>query len=127
MIVAVAVVNVVQATVHQVVDMIAMGYGFMAASRAMDMIGCVAGALAVGAVIGIGGGDREHVLVHVIAMRVVQVAVVEIVDVAVMLDGGVAALGAVLVAVIRVVLVVAAGHGADSGRVGVVTPRHYKV
>ncbi|GAC1035355.1 hypothetical protein thsps117_01120 [Pseudomonas sp. No.117] len=48
-----------------------------------------------------------------------QVAVVEIVDVAVMLDGGVATLGAVLVAVIRVVLIAAGGHGADSGRMGV--------
>lgn len=123
-----AVVDVVQAAIHQVVDMIAMGDGFVAAIGTMDVIGRMAAALAVGALVGIGGTDGEDVLVHVIAMHVVQVAVVKIVDVPVVLDGGVSAIRPMLMAVIGVMLGAATAHGTDSERDccwG--TPNHYKV
>ena len=128
MIVAMAVVDMVQAAIHQVVDVVAMGHGFMAAVRAVDMVGCMAGTLAMGALVGVGGADFDDVLVHVIAMHVVQVAVVEIVDVAVVLDGGVSAIRPMLVAVVGVMLVAAGGHGTDSEKGGGwVMPRHYEV
>ena len=102
-----------------------MGYGFMTATRTMDMIGRMTAALAMGAVIRVGGVDRQRVFIHVIAMHVVQVAVVEIVDVAVMLDGGVTAIRPVLMVVIRVMLFAAGGHDTDSEKGGcLVTPRH---
>lgn len=128
MIVAVAVMDMVQAAIDQIVDMVAVGYGFMAAVRAVNMIGCVAGALAMGALIGIDGADFDDVFVHVIAMHVVQVAVMEIVDVPVMLDGGVAAMRPMLVAVIGVMLVAAGGHSSDSAKGGCrLLPRYYEV
>jgi len=117
-IVAVAVVDMVQAAVYQVVDVVAVGHGFMAAIRAVNVVGGVAGTLAMGALVGIGGADVDDVLIHVIAMHVVQVAVMEIVDVPVMLDGGVTAIRPMLVAVIGVMLVGAGAHGADSGKSG---------
>jgi hypothetical protein len=43
--------------------------------------------------------DRDHVLVHVIVMRVMQVAIVQVVDVIAVTDGRVATVGTVLVLV----------------------------
>lgn len=124
-IVAMAVMDVMQAAIHQVVDVVTVGNGLVAAVRTMDMIGRVATALTVSAVIGIDGADLQHMLVHVIAMHMVQMAIVEIVDMAVMLDGGVAAIRTVLMAVIRVMLFAAGGHDTDSEKGGcLVTPRH---
>jgi len=121
-------VDVVQAAIHQVVDMVAMGNGFVAAIGTMDVIGRMAAALAVGALVGVGGTDGEDVLVHVIAMHVVQVAIVEIVDVPVMLDGGVPAIRPMLMTVIGVMLVAASAHATDSEKGGGwMTPSHYKV
>jgi len=111
--------DVMQTAIDQVVDMIAVGHGFVTPIGPVDVVGRMAAALAMGAVIRIGGIDLQHMLVHVIAMHVVQVAVVEVVDVASVLDGGVATIRTVLVAVIRVMLVAAGGHGTDSERVGV--------
>jgi hypothetical protein len=124
MIVAMAVVDVMQATIHQVVDVVAVGNGLVAAVRTMDMIGRMATALTMSAVIGIDGTDLQHMLIHVIAMHMVQMAIVEIVDMAVMLDSGVAAVRTVLMAVIHVMLF-AGGHDTDSekGRC-LMAPRH---
>ncbi len=119
-----AVVDVMQATIHQVVDVVAVGNGLVAAVRTMDMIGRMATALTMSAVIGIDGTDLQHMLIHVIAMHMVQMAIVEIVDMAVMLDSGVAAVRTVLMAVIHVMLF-AGGHDTDSekGR-RLMAPRH---
>ncbi|MDT3722385.1 hypothetical protein [Pseudomonas oryzihabitans] len=123
-----AIMDMMQAAIHQVVDMIAMGNGFVAAIGAMDMIGCVAAALAMSALVGIGGANGDDVFVDVIAMHVVQVTIVKIVDVPVMLDGGVSAIRPMLMAVIGVMLVAATAHATDSEKGGCrVTPGHYKV
>ena len=58
----------------------------------------------------IGGAYRDDVLVDVIAMHVVQVPVMQVVDMAAMPDGRVAAIGAVLVGVAGVLGIAAAGH-----------------
>jgi len=127
-VVAVAVMDVMQTAVHQVVDMITVGHGFMATIRPMDMLRLMAAALAMGAVIRVGGCDLQHMLVHMVAMHVVEMAIVEIVDVAIVLDGGVATVRTVLVAVMRVVLVAAGGHGNGSRSGGCRrAPCHYKV
>lgn len=118
MVVAVAVMDMMQPAIHQVVDMIAVGHGFVTAIGSMDVVGRMAAALAMGAVIRIGRIDLQHVLVHVITVHVVQMAVVEIVDVARVLDGGVATVRTVLVAVIGVMLLAAGAHGADSRKGG---------
>jgi hypothetical protein len=114
-----AVMDVMQTAIHQVVDMITVGHGFMTAIGSMDVVGPMAAALAMGAVIRVGGIDLQDVLVHVIAMHVVQMAVVQIVDMASVLDGGMATVRTVLVAVMRVMPVVAGGHGVTPEKVAV--------
>jgi hypothetical protein len=101
MIVAMVPVRMMQMAVDQVVDMITMWYRLVAAGRSMPMTFLVATAIVVGrAPLGIGAGYLDHVLVIVVAMRMVQVAVMEIVDVVAMLDRGVAAAWSVAVRVI---------------------------
>lgn len=105
-------VRVMQVTVHQVIDVIAMGYGLVAAPGAVNVSGGMAGAgMLRGALVRIGGRNREDVLVHVIVVRVMHVAVVKVVHVTVVADGDVIASGTVLVRMIGVVRLGAAGHG----------------
>ena len=64
----------------------------------MDMAKLVAAAgMMRRAAIRIGLAHRDHMLVHMVAMRTVQVAVVKIVDMVAVANGGVPAIGAVLV------------------------------
>jgi hypothetical protein len=101
-IVAMALAGVVQVTVYQVIDVITVGDRFMAAAGAVLMAlrvaatgvrGCASG--------GIGCGHGDLVLFDAVLAHVVHMAVVQVIDVAVVLNAGVAAAGAVLVAVIR--------------------------
>jgi hypothetical protein len=67
-----------QSSVHEVIDVVAVRYGFVTATRAVGIVPrtshvrhalrrvCLA--------------DRQHMLIDVVAMRVVHVAVVQIVD-----------------------------------------------
>lgn len=100
-IVAVAIVRVVQMAVDQVVDVIAMGQGGVATRRAVDVIGRVAAA----AMPRRAGGwirrvDGDRALVDVIAVHRVKMTVVEVVDVSAVLDREVTAVGAVDVIVL---------------------------
>ena len=114
-------VRVVQVAIDKVIDVVAMRHrfvaaagavdvsGFVAAAGAVDVSGFVAAAVVVGrAGVRVGGADGDAVFIDVVAMRVVQVAVVQVIDVAVVFDGGVAAASAVLVRVVGVVRFVAA-------------------
>ena len=108
-VVAVVAVRVVQVAIDEVIDVVAMWHRFVAAAGAVDVSGFVAAAVVVGrAGVRVGGADGDAVFIDVVAMRVVQVAVVQVIDVAVVLDGGVAAARAVLVRVVGVVRFVAA-------------------
>ena len=87
MVIAVVTVRMVQMAVHQVIDMIAMRHQLMAAARAVHMACGVTGALvAWRAALGIVGAHRQAVLVDVIAVHMVQVTVMQIVNVAIVLD-----------------------------------------
>lgn len=109
MIVAVTAVRVVQMPADQVVVVIAMGNGFVAATRSVLMPSVVTGAgMARCAGVGVGVAHRETVFVHVVLMRMMQVPVMQVVDVTVVLDRGVAAAGFVTM-VVRVVDLVAHG------------------
>lgn len=104
-------VRVVQVAVDQVVDVVTVRDGFVAATGAMDVAGLVAAAFVLGrAAVGVGGRDRDHVLVDVVAMRMVQVAVVQVVDMTVMPDGRVAAAGAMGVVMVGVMGQLAFAH-----------------
>lgn len=101
--------RMVQAAVDQVVRMIPVRDGFMTAARAVRVAGParVGGGLAT---IGILLGHPDGMLVHVVAMGVVQVAVVQVVDVAFMTNGGMAAARTVLMRMIVVFGFVASRH-----------------
>ena len=92
MVVAVITVLVMQTAVDDVVDMIAVRYGFMAATFAVNV--AVAGVNRMAAV-RISFIDAQGVFIVVAVVLMVQVAVVQIIDVAFVFDGSVAAVCAV--------------------------------
>ena len=101
--------RVVQVAINEVVGVVAMRHGFVAATGAVDVSRFVAAAVVVRrAGIRVGGADGDAVFIDVIAVRVVQVAVVQVINVAFVFDGGVTAIRAVLVFVVGVVRFVAA-------------------
>lgn len=107
MVIAVVGVRMVEPTVDQVVRVTGVRDGVVAAVRSVDVLSTVpVGGLRVALrVLGVHG---EDVLVDVILVRVVQVPVVEVVDVPVMTDRGVAAVKPVDVVVGGVDLVIGA-------------------
>jgi hypothetical protein len=104
-IVAVVAVRVVKVAVYEVVGVVAVGDRFVAAAGAMYVIRGVA---AAGVSWCAGGrvrrGHAQSMLVHMIAVDVVQVAVVEVVGMAVVLNGRVAAGRAMLMGMLIVFL-----------------------
>ncbi len=103
MIVAVPGMRVVQATVHQIVDMIAVRHPFVAAARTMLMLG--AAPCAPVAIIRVRPVNRDRMLLDAAAaILVMEVAIVQIVDMAVVTNGGMPAAWPVYVIVVGVVV-----------------------
>lgn len=100
-------VGMMEPALDEVIRMIAVRYGFVSATRSVGMLALGRGGLAA---IGIGGVHRQHVLVVMTLVRVVQVAVVQVINVPVVLDRRVAAAGPVLM-VVAGVGVMMFGHG----------------
>jgi hypothetical protein len=97
-IVAVVAVRVVQVAVDEVVDVIAMRHRLVPAARPVLMPRLVPLAAMLGcAAVGVLVRHLDHVLVDVIVVRMMQVTVVQVVDVILMANGGVTAIGAVAV------------------------------
>ena len=96
-IIAVVAVRMVQMAIHDVIDMIAVRHGFVAATVAVQVARLVAIAVVRHATAGILGGHFEAMLIVMALVRMVQMAVVNVVNMAVMLNGGMAAIGAVIV------------------------------
>ena len=99
MIITVTIVRVVEASIDEVVGVLAVRHRLVAAVRAMHVLTAIVLAVAVVGELVI---DRQRVLINVIAVRLVQVAVVDEVDVAIVDDRRMAAAGAVDVVVIFV-------------------------
>lgn len=104
MIVAVAIVHMMQPAIDQKIDMIAMRHRLVPATGTVDMATC----RRRDAAIRVGDADGDHMFIDMIAVHMVQMAVVQIINMAIMLHGGVAAAGTMLVGVIGVGV---AGHG----------------
>lgn len=100
-----------QVAVHDVIDVIAVRHGFMATAVAVQMTRFVARALVRRAAFGILPRHFEAMLVVMAFVRVMQMPVVQVIDMAVVLDRGVAAIRAVRVVGV-IVLNVLAGHNA---------------
>ena len=90
-IVAVSVVWMMQSAINQIINVIAVWNGCMAAVGAMNVLLVVAFG-AERAFVGIRSADRDGVLVHVVAVRMMQMAVVKIIHVPIVHDGDVSAI-----------------------------------
>ena len=113
-VVAVLGVRVMQVIADDVVDVVAVGNPLVAAAGAVPVRSVVAAALVIcGAAGRVGVADVEDVLVDVVTMWVVQVPVVHVVDVTVVLYRRMAAVGTVLVGVVRVDRVLGVAHERD--------------
>jgi hypothetical protein len=87
MIVALVAMRMVEMPVHEVVHMVAMGYLGMTTTGAVDMISIVPAALvARRATLGIHRRYFEHAIIHVVAVDMVQMTVVEVVGVTIVLS-----------------------------------------
>jgi hypothetical protein len=114
-VVAVVVVRVMQAPVDEIVDVVSVRHGLVTAVRSVDVAGLVTiGRLGVIGLVGCVDGD--HVLIDMVLVRMMQVAVVQVVGVTVMVDGGVAAVRSVNVIVAGVGGVLVRAHGATVRR-----------
>ena len=99
MIITVTLVRVVEASVDEVIGVLAVRHSLVAAVISVHVLAAIVLAVAVVRELLV---DRERVLIDVIAVGLVQMAVVNEVDVAIVDDRRVAAAGAVDVVVIFV-------------------------
>lgn len=100
-IVAVAIVGVMKVAIDQVVDVIPMRHGLVTTAGSVDVRRIVAGThVTAGASIRVGLVDRDHVLVDVVAVKVVEVPVMKVVRVSVVSQGRMPTLGSVDVGVV---------------------------
>jgi hypothetical protein len=109
-------VRMMQVAVDQVVDMVAVRHRFVPASWSVDMPRLMPAAVVSGrTLVRIIRADLKPVLVYVIGMWMVQMPIMQIIDVIVVPDSGMATIRAVLMIVIRVVCFVTGAH-VDSPR-----------
>ncbi len=94
-IIAMIAMRMMQASVNQIIGMMAMWHSLVPAIGTVDVIGIMAGA-AAGAGIGIGGADLNHMLVDMILMRVMQMTVMQVIDMIAMAHRGMTAILAML-------------------------------
>lgn len=90
---------VVQATVYNVINVVAMGYGFVSAAFTVNVVATMVGGIAFGWV---GFVHVQSVFIVMTVVFVVQMTIVQIVNVVAMFDGGVSAICAMLVVVMFV-------------------------
>jgi hypothetical protein len=106
MVIAMVTVWMMQMPVDKVINMITVRHGFMSASRTMHVTWLVT-RCPMGASIRVLRTDFDLVLVDVVAVRMVQVPIVQVIHVVTVLDRSVAASWAVLVIMMLVMRFVA--------------------
>jgi hypothetical protein len=111
MVIAMVAVLVMKAPFNQIIDVVTMRHGLMAAVRAVNMVMIMANmVLDRLAAIGVFAGDFDDMFVDVIAMGMMKVSVMQIVDMIVMLDGNMSTASAVLMVVVIVMWKIAVAH-----------------
>lgn len=91
----------VQVAVHQIVHMVAVGHGFVTATGTMHVRRFVPSTdMARGACVRVRRRHRNHMLVDMIAVWVMQVAIMKVVNMTVVANGHMSAACAVLVVVV---------------------------
>jgi hypothetical protein len=97
-IVAVIAVRMVQMIADAIIDMIAVGHRLVTTARAVNMSGVVtAAAMVGGASIRVRGRHLDHMLIDMAFMRVVQMALMQIIDMPFVAHGLMSTAGTVLV------------------------------
>jgi hypothetical protein len=110
-VIAMVPVGMMEVAIDQVIDVIAVRYGFVPASRAVDVARVMGAAIVVRrTLIRVFCADLERVFVDVIAMRMVQMSIMQVIDVVAMPDGGMSAVCTMLVIVMGMVRFVAGAH-----------------
>jgi hypothetical protein len=101
MIIAMVVMRVMEVAIDKIVHMLAMRHGFMAAVRPMYMSLRMTRALMFRrTAFGISRGYFYHMLIEMVAVRVMQVPVMQVIDVPVVHDAGMAAFGSMRMSMI---------------------------
>ena len=115
MVVTMIAMGVVQLSIHQVVGVVPMRDSFVTASWAVPVARVVAAhASVLRAFIGVGSAHLEHMLVDVIFVRVMQVPVVKIINMAIVPNSGVTAPGAVHMGMVGMSGMIFGTHGVGS-------------
>lgn len=106
MVVAMTIVGMVQMPIDQIIDVVAVRNRWVSATRPMHMVGAVARAgMPPGATRRIFAGNLDDMLFHLaVGCRVVQVSIVEVIDMAVVLDSGMATALAMDVVVVAMMM-----------------------
>ena len=106
MVVTMIAVGMVQPSTHEIINVVAMGYGFV--PTRWDMV--VRAARFWRALHRVGGIDGHDMLINMIPMHVMKMAIMEIIDMAIMADHRMPTIGTMLVGVIGMMLFGARGH-----------------
>ncbi len=107
-------VRMMQVTVYQIIRVVAMWNGFVTAALSVDMARLVAAAVVLRCTrVGVRGVDGQHMFVNMIAVRMMQMPVVQVIRVPIMFHRRMAAASAVLMVMIgmRLAGVRLIGHG----------------
>ena len=105
-------VRMMQVAINQIVHMVPMRYRFVTTCRPMLVTCIVTGATMLrSALVGIDRGDLDDMFIDMVAMDMMEMPVVQIVDMAVMLDGCMPAIWAVDMRMIGMLGVGACRHG----------------
>ena len=105
-IIAMAIMRVMQPSVHEVIDVITVRHAFVSAAQPMRVRAPGVGRAARR----IGVADLNNMFVDMIPMHVVQMTIVEVIDMALMAHSRVSTLRTMLMGVIRMMPLVAEGH-----------------
>ena len=101
-----SIVGMVQMAVDEIVDVISVGDGFVAAAWTVDVVLVVSSAAVLrGARAWVGVGHLDHVVIDAFTFRMMEMPIVQIVDVVAVLNGHVATVLPVLVVVIFAVVI----------------------
>lgn len=111
MVIAMIGMRVMKVALDEIIDVVTMRHRFMAAAAPVLMSGRMpAAAMLRGAGVRMRIVHRDRVLIDVIVVHVMEMSVVQVVDMVAMADGGVAAIGPVLVRMVGVLGIATASH-----------------
>jgi hypothetical protein len=106
MVVAMITMGMVQPSIHEIIDVVPMGHGFVPAGRPV----LVRASRLWRAMHGIDRVDCNCMLINVILVRVMQMAIMKIIDMVIMPDRRMPAVGTMHVAMVTMMLLGAGSH-----------------